>query len=245
MVTSSGITESMVSPALEKLLVFQDRDQRRLSLETQIGQVPAEIASVRRRIEEQRAGLETSKAGWREAEARRKALETEIGVAEQKAARFRTQQLEVRKNDEYQALGNEIAAVQAQVAVLEEQEISALYAIDEAKKRLRESETAVAEAVAALEARIRLLQEKEATLREQLKALNGDLEAARAAVPESAMAAYDRLSKRIPLPICVALREQKCMGCHLKVSSGVSSDARVPGKLVSCDNCGRIVYWEV
>ena len=56
----------MLSPALEKLLVFQDRDQRRLALETQIKHVPDEIAVVRRRIEEDRAGVEAAKAAWRE-----------------------------------------------------------------------------------------------------------------------------------------------------------------------------------
>ncbi len=234
----------MLSPALEKLLVFQDRDQRRQSLETQIKHVPEEIAAVRRRIEEERAGLEAVKGAWREAEAKRKALETEIGAAEQKAARFRTQQLEVRKNDEYQALGNEIATVEAQVATLEEREIEALYAIDEAKKQLKAAEATLAETVAVQEGRIRLLEEKAKTMGEQLAALQGDLAAAQAEVPEAALATYVRIAKRVPLPVCVALRDQKCLGCHLKVSSGVASDARAGSKIVNCDNCGRIVFWE-
>jgi len=45
------------------------------------------------------------------------------------------------------------------------------------------------------------------------------------------------------------LTEGKCGGCHLKVSSEVESAAR--GKTIdptaalpTCDQCGRIVYWE-
>jgi predicted nucleic acid-binding Zn-ribbon protein len=34
------------------------------------------------------------------------------------------------------------------------------------------------------------------------------------------------------------------MGCNLKVSSGVASDARGGTKLVNCENCGRIVFCE-
>ena len=234
----------MLSPALEKLLVFQDRDQRRLAFETQIKHVPDEIAAERRRIEEDRVGVETAKVGWREAEAKRKALETEIGVAEQKIGRFRTQQLEVRKNDEYQALGHEIATVQAQIAQLEEQEIGLLYAIDEAKDRVKDAEAVSAQAVAIFEVRIRSLQEKEVTMRQELAAMQGDLDAARAAVPEAALATYVRIAKRVPLPICVPLRELRCSGCNLKVSSGVSSDARAGSKLVTCENCDRIVFCE-
>lgn len=234
----------MPSPALEQLLVFQDRDQRRLSLESQIRQVPDEIAAVRRKIEEEKNGLEAAKGALREAEARRKALETEIGLAEQRVARFKTQQLEVRKNDEYQALGHQIETVQAEVGSLEEKELEAMYAIDEAKARLKEAEGVVAQAIAAHEGRIKLLQEKETTMRGQLAALQSELETARAAVAPPALEAYSRIVKRTPLPVCVPLREQKCAGCHLKVSNGVETDARAGNKLVYCDNCGRIVYWD-
>jgi len=234
----------MLSPALEKLLVFQDRDQRRLSLETQIKQAPPEIAAVRRKIEEVRAGLESAKTACREAEAKRKALETEISAAEQKLARFKTQQLEVRKNDEYQALGHQIEATQAEIGVLEEKELESMYAIDESKKRLKESESVAAQEVAVHEGRIKLMQDKEATLQADLAALQAELEKARAEVPVPALEAYGRIAKRVPLPVVVPLREQKCTGCHLKVSNGVETDARVGGKIVYCDNCGRIVYRE-
>lgn len=234
----------MLSPALEKLLVFQDRDQRRLSLETQIKQAPTEIAAVRRKIEEVRAGLESAKTACREAEAKRKALETEISAAEQKLARFKTQQLEVRKNDEYQALGHQIEATQAEIGVLEEKELESMYAIDESKKRLKESESVAAQEVAVHEGRIKLMQDKEATLQADLAALQVELEKARTEVPAPALEAYGRIAKRVPLPVVVPLREQKCTGCHLKVSNGVETDARVGGKIVYCDNCGRIVYRE-
>ena len=242
--SGTGITAAMLSPALEKLLVFQDRDQRRLSLETQIKHVPEEIAAVRRKIEEVRAGLESAKAACRDAETRRKTLETEIGAAEQRTARFKTQQLEVRKNDEYQALGHQIEATQAEIATLEEKELEAMYAIDESKKRLKEAESVAAQEVAAHESRIKLLQEKEATQRAEQAALLTELEKARTEVPAPALEAYGRIVKRVPLPVVVPLLEQKCKGCHLKVSNGVETDARVGGKLVYCDNCGRIVYRE-
>ena len=239
-----GHHRGMLSPALEKLLVYQDRDQRRLSLEDQIKRAPDEIAAVRRKIEEEKAGLEAAKGALREAETKRKALENEIALAEQKVARFKTQQLEVRKNDEYQALGHQITTVQAEIGALEEKELEAMYGIDEAKKCLNEAESVVAQAVAAHEGRIKLLQEKEATLRAELTTAQAEQEKARGEVPPPALETYVRIAKRVPLPVVVALREQKCSGCHLKVSNGVETDARAGGKIVYCDNCSRIVFCE-
>ncbi len=51
------------------------------------------------------------------------------------ARKYRTQQLSVKKNDEYQALGHEIEDVQKQIDELEGKELEVMYAIDEAKKR--------------------------------------------------------------------------------------------------------------
>ena len=59
---------------------------------------------------------------------------------------------------------------------------------------------------------------------------------------------YDRIAVR-NMPAVVAIHAGKCGGCHLKVSSEVESAAR--GKTVdplaqlpTCDQCGRVVYWE-
>jgi predicted CXXCH cytochrome family protein len=48
------------------------------------------------------------------------------------------------------------------------------------------------------------------------------------------------------MPVCVPVRGGKCGGCHLKISSEVESAVRGKGdgKLVTCDQCGRIVWWD-
>lgn len=234
----------MLSPALEKLLIFQDRDQKRVALETQLKHAPDEVAAVRRKIDEEKVAVETAKAGWRDVETRRKSLETEVGLIEQKIVRFKSQQLEVKKNDAYQALGHEIEQAEASIRALEETEIQVLYDLDTAKDRVKAAEAEAAKSVAVHEGRIKALQEKETNLRAELAALQAELETARAAVPEPTLAVYVRLAKKVALPLCVPLRDHKCHGCHLKVSSGVESDARGGQKLTACDNCGRIVFVE-
>jgi predicted nucleic acid-binding Zn-ribbon protein len=44
----------------------------------------------------------------------------------------------------------------------------------------------------------------------------------------------------------VPLRGGKCGGCHLKVSSEAESGSRSadPLKLGTCDQCGRVLYWD-
>jgi len=44
--------------------------------------------------------------------------------------------------------------------------------------------------------------------------------------------------------VVVPLQGQKCGGCHLKISSGIDTEVRKNGELMTCDQCGRILFWE-
>ena len=98
----------MPHAVLTQLLVVQDRDARRRQLEQQLAAVPVDRAQVERAIAGERAAIEAAKTELRELETKKKLLETEIGSVETRLAKYRTQQLAVKKNDEYQALGKEI-----------------------------------------------------------------------------------------------------------------------------------------
>jgi predicted nucleic acid-binding Zn-ribbon protein len=236
----------MLAPVLEKLLILQDRDAKRLALEAQLKAVPRDIAAVEQKISTERNAIEAAKQEVRELETKKKLLETEIGSAEDKLAKYRTQQSQVRKNDEYQALGHEIDTTTGIIGGLEEQELEVMYHIDEAKKRFADAEAVLKANIAGHEGRIAMLRQRDVSLAEELKEAQGNLAAARSPLSDSELKIYDRIAAR-GLPACVPIRGGKCGGCHLKVSNEVESAARGKGnegKLANCDQCGRIVYWE-
>ena len=125
----------MPTPTIEKLLILQDCDQRRLSLESHVKAVPREISAVEETIAAEKAAFEAARGELRELEVRKKTIENEIGAAQDRMGRYKSQQAQVRKNDEYQALGGEIAHAQAEIDGLEEEELKVMYAIDEAKAK--------------------------------------------------------------------------------------------------------------
>lgn len=238
-----SINADMRHPALDKLLILQDRDSKRLGLEAHLRAVPGEIAEVERKIAVERAGIDAARGELRELETKKKLLETEIGSAETKLAKYKTQQASVRKNDEFQALGHEIETTEASIGTMEEQELGIMYSIDEAKKKFAEAEAVLKSHIGAHEAKIKTLRELEKNLTEELKSAQADVAAARTQVDEPSLRVYDRIAKRQPL-VCVPLRGGKCSGCHLKVSSEVDANARKGENLATCDQCGRIVWWE-
>lgn len=217
-------------------------------MESQLKAVPSDVARVEQKIAAEKAAIEAARAELRELEGKKKALELEIGSAEEKLGRYKTQQLSVRKNDEYQALGQEIATTQAQIGELEGRELEVMYSIDEARRKFAAAEAELKANISGHEERIRTLKERETSLAAELKAAQAEVAAARGPVEPLRLRAYDRIAAR-NMPVVVPIRGGKCGGCHLKVSSEVESAARGKGveptaALPTCDQCGRVVYWD-
>jgi uncharacterized protein len=235
----------MPHAVLTHLLVVQDRDARRRQLEQQLAAVPADRKRVEAEIAAEHAAIETARAELRELETRKKLLQTESGSLETRLARYRTQQLEVRKNDEYQALGHEIATTTAALGALEERELGLLYELDGARARFTAAETALQGNIARHRERLATFDERERHLGGELAEARAAAAAAREGLPEFALRTYERVAAR-HWPAVAPLRAAKCGGCHLKVSAEAESGARSadPTKLGICDQCGRLLYFD-
>lgn len=238
----------MASPVIASLLILQDRDLKRRALEAQLKAIPAEIATVENKIAAEKAAIENARTELKNLEVKKKGIEAEISATEQKIAQYKTQQLSVRKNDEYQALGHQIEGSQKEIEALEGRELEVMYSIDEARKRFAAAEAELKANISGHESRIKTLKERVQNLAAELKAAEAEVATARQPVGEPRLRIYDRIAAR-NLPVVVPIHGSKCGGCHLKVSSEIESAARGKGvdpsaALPTCDQCGRIVYWE-
>lgn len=53
---------------------------------------------------------------------------------------------------------------------------------------------------------------------------------------------YKRLKKRYNRPI-VPVQNETCLGCFAKLPTSFASSGRSAKNLITCENCGRILYW--
>jgi len=229
--------------SIAPLLSLQERDSRRLGLEQQVQSAPREIAAVEGRIAAEKQAIEAAKAEWHGLESKKKLLETDIQLAEAKVAKYKTQQLEVRKNDEYRALTHEIETTEGIIGGFEEEELKIMYLIDEAKKRFAAAEAELKKNISGHETKIRTLRERETQLKAELQVAQEAVAAARPGVPEPQLKLYDRLASRPGHSVCVAISSGKCGGCHLKIPTHIEVKAKAGTEIATCDQCGRIVYW--
>lgn len=230
---------------IERLLILQDRDIRRLNVIASLDAVPIEVAKAEAQIAQIRSGIEASKRQLQELQVKAKALQGKTLTTQEQIVRYKTQQLQVKKNEEYQALNQEIDTAQALVATLEDEELTLLLEIDVQQQVLSEEQTAAQEQVDLLQKEITTLRERERNLGTERVQTQAAVEEASANVAPAYLEAYGRVGqRRARQPWVVPLLEHKCGGCHLKVSGEVGSRVRAADAVVHCDSCGRIVYWE-
>ena len=167
----------------------------------------------------------------------------EIKSAEGKTAKYRTQQLEVRKNDEYKALTHEIETTEGIIGGFEEEELKVMFAIDEAKQRFAAAEAELKGNISGHEGKIHALRERVTQLQTELKAALAVVAAARPEVPVPQLKIYDRVALKPGHPVCVTVNGGRCGGCHLKVPTHIEVMARTGSEIATCDQCGRVVYW--
>jgi hypothetical protein len=234
----------MLPDGLQELMVLQDRDAKKSQLEKILFAVPRERSVVEARIAAHREGIEAARRAVVALELKRKELETTLGGLEEQIRRYRSQQLLVRKNDEYQALTHEIEQTEARISDLEGEEIELLYALDNERARATETESRLKEEIGGEEAQLGRLAARERQIAGDLAALQREVDAARTGVRPSLLPRYDLLCRTVGLPVIVPLRDQKCGGCHLKVSAGVETEARKGNEIIACDNCTRLLFFE-
>lgn len=145
---------SELAPELEKLLVLQEREQRQMRLNKELSAWPNEMKALEQRRLDVRAGAEKKRLEAQNAEVERKKLELEAESHRAKVARYKVQQFETRKNEEFTALGTEIQREEKEVQEIEDRELDLMALGEKAKKeavveaegaKVKEGELAVKE----------------------------------------------------------------------------------------------------
>jgi predicted nucleic acid-binding Zn-ribbon protein len=232
-----------MNPTVEALLVLQERDTRVATLTGELDALPGQIAAVEHDLAARNAKFDEVRIRTRQIEADRKKIDLDVQSKQTAIARYRSQQQQTRKNEEFAALNHEIEHAEKEISALEDTELELMEAYDkglaavaEAQKELLVFQEKAKQKKADLEKRSGLLSSELITAEEKQ-------EAAETGVPEEALTRYRRILKSKRDVAIVPVRAGACGGCHMKLTSQTVISSRNDDKLVACENCGRLVYW--
>jgi len=86
------------------------------------------------------------------------------------------------------------------------------------------------------------LQTKSKALGSQQQELETEREALAAKIDTDLLDQFERLFNSKGDAAVVAVEHGVCTGCHMKVTTATASRVKAGKEIVSCENCGRILY---
>ncbi len=229
--------------AIEKLLILQDRDRKIAHVNDELARIEPERQLLQGRAANTQSSLDAAKLRAKTIESQRKDLELEALAQKQKIEKYSIQQFQTKKNEEFRAIGHEIEACKAAITKLEDQQLELMEVAEAAQKEVNAATQTAGEAKKHLDGQIAELSGREENLKKELAELSANREALAAAVDESTRSRYERLLKNKGGSVVVGIQHGVCGGCHMKFPTQIILSCRREEELVTCPNCGRILYY--
>lgn len=228
--------------AIEKLLILQDRDRKIRRVQAELANIEPERQTLRVKQAAAQAELDKAKQRSKQIESDRKRLELDVEAKKAQIERYANQQLQTRKNEEYRALAHEIETCKADINRIEDQEIGFMEQAEATQKEIVRLTREADEAKKLADSHVAKLGEREKNLQQELAELQSNRDQLFAAVDETVRGRYERLVKNKGENVLVGVHHGVCGGCHMKLPAQILVACQAHQELVTCTNCGRILY---
>ena len=228
---------------IEKLLILQDRDRRISRVSQELAHIGPEREGLKKKLAATQTALDAAKIRVKQIETARKQHDLEIEGKKSQIERYLNQQLQTRKNEEYKALTNEIETAKAEIFKIEDLQIVLMEQAEAAQTEVTRTTAEAAAAKKLVDDQIGQLNQREENLKKELAELHAGRVALAAAVDDSTLNRYERLFKTKGENVVVGIEHSACGGCHMKLPAQITTNCRAQAEIVTCPNCGRILYF--
>ena len=233
-----------MSPELRQLIELQELDLEIQRVSDRLLRTPAERDQIEHEFNKQAAEFLDLTSKYQQTIETRKQLEADLATTQRNHEKFEQDKTRVTNEREYTAVLREIDAARKHIAALE----------TEILKLMEETEK--------LEADLGLktpdVERMRAEVDQSLKGLDTErLETTRfidsceerrktlgEALPRHLFSTYDRMARtRRGQALSEVNNDGICAACRMKVRPKVFSDVRRGDQLITCENCGRILFF--
>lgn len=234
-----------MSTELSQLIELQELDLELQRLGDRLAKIPAERDQIESEFRQYAAEFLELKDRYDKTLNDRKQLETELADAQQHYDKYKQDLMRVTNPKQYEAAVREIDATKKQVGAFESEILKRMEEADkfdaEIKARTPDVERKRAETDQTLEA----LDGEQQAAEQQIVALNQRRGQLATQVSKPLFAAYDRLARsRRGQALSPISNDGICSVCRVRVRPKVFSDVRRGHEMITCENCGRILYYK-
>lgn len=219
-------------------------------LDTALDKTRARLAEIERILNDNSA-LKKAKTQAAKAEEKRtkaqlalKRAEQDVQVQEQKIERNQKKLYggAVKAPKELEDLQMEAGALRRYLSVLEDRQLEAMIAFEEAQEAEENSQANLENVRREVAEQNQDLTKEQAQLTQEADKLEVDRQAVAANIPPDLLAQYEKLRKKRAGLAVTEVHANSCAACGAMLTAAQAQAARSPSQIATCAMCGRILY---
>ena len=226
---------------LRLLYALQRVDSNLDELHELKGDLPHLVEVLEKKLQEKDTLRKSLEATVKHSQVRRDEIDLEIVTTKEKIEKYKEQQFQIKTNKQYDALTREIDLSQERVKTLEKE-------METIEGQAANAKTDLETLAPELQDLRKELKERQAELDhvnkehedEELK-LKHEREKLIVRIDKSDVKSYERIRKALGGKAVVGVRKNACGGCFKRVPPQVSVELRKNSRLMTCENCGRLL----
>jgi uncharacterized protein len=229
---------------LQQLIALQNLDTTIRKLEKDQEAIPERRAEIEAEFDQRAFEIRALENRRDEAKHARARLENEVVEQRGRAERAERNLMSSKRQDEYTAAIREADSARKQISALETQILEQMEQLDQAQAALTERADEIATLNSDRESRLKAFDDETGTIGERLATARKEREDVFASLPKPTSNLYSRIKARIRDGVAVAeARNRSCTACFMSLRPQVMAEIRRGEDIITCDNCGRILYY--
>ena len=227
---------------IDQLLAVQEHDIRILQIEKEMKDIPARKDRELERLSGHKVALAESEEALKAQQSRLKQLEVDAGSKQDKIAKLRGQQIELKTNKEFKAMENEIKTIENSINGDEDRELEIMEDIETARGEVEVSRKELAEEDSEVQEDIEDLGERMAGLQSELADEQSERKVAADGIDAEWLSRYNGIMNSKGGSALVSAEKGVCGGCFMTLPPYLRIEAKKQLSMVTCSFCGRMLY---
>ena len=232
-----------MSTTAESLRDLHSLHQRAKALRDRLSSGPRTLAARQAALATRQAEVEAARKALQDAKMHVKKHEHSLKGVETKIDDLTVKLNQVKKNEEYKALQNQIAHDQNAKGKVEEDILTALDDVETRTAEVARLEAEAQKFAAEVEAIRKQIDDQASAQKDQLAELEAAIVQAEAAIPEEHRDHYRRIVSRYGADALAACEDDSCHGCYTSITPQMKNELINNNGLSFCLSCGRLLYY--
>lgn len=232
-----------VSAELSQLIELQELDLDMQRITDRLSKIPGERDSIEKEFDTHAAEFLALKSKHEQTLLDRSQIESDLASAQEHHDKYKQDLMRVRNEKEYTTALREIDATKKQISAYETEILKRMEELEKLEAEIKASEPAIEGKRGEVDQTLAALNREIEETHASLAAMQARREVLVSTISAEMLWTYDRMARTRRGQALSAVREGICSACRVKVRPKIFSDVRKGDLLITCESCGRILYY--